>query len=369
MEEQYQEIDFTELLRKLIKSKKFIIRWALAAFVLGLVVALSIPKSYTVKSILAPEFNSRASAGLAQIINLSGYNMARQGTIDAVYPDLYPEVINSIPFIADLFNTNVSFTVDKKEISCDYYTYLHEYRKSPWWSAVIAAPFKAIGWLISLFKEECEAIESDRSINPNALTAEQEAMVSAARKSISINVDKKTFLVSLSVTAQDPNVATRILEVIIEKLQDYISTYRTEKVRKDLEFYEQVYEEAKAAYYTAQQHYADYVDANQGVVLQKVLTERSRLQDEMQLSYSLYTACAQQLQTAKVKVQQETPVCAVINPPTRPTRPSAPSKIKLIFIFVFLSLAISMTWVLGIKDWLVTFKNGAGDDKDQRSES
>ncbi|HAZ74811.1 MAG TPA: chain-length determining protein, partial [Rikenellaceae bacterium] len=139
-------------------------------------------------------------------------------------------------------------------------------------------------------------------------------------------VDKKTQIITLTVTSQSPFVSKAVSDAVIEKIQEYVTSYRTEKSRKDMDYYLQLYEEAKADYYKAQQKYASYVDANQGVVLQRVKTEQERLQNEMQLAYQLYNSCAQQLQMSRAKVQQETPVCVVMQPPVLPNRASKPSK-------------------------------------------
>ena len=125
-----------------------------------------------------------------------------------------------------------------------------------------------------------------------------------------------------------------------------MTNYRTEKARQDLEYYETLYEEAKQNYFASQQRYAGYVDRNQGVVLQRVRTEQERLQNEMNLNYQLYNACAQQLQAAKAKVQQETPVFTIINPPQVPLKRSKPSKVTILLACVFLGACIAAVWVL-----------------------
>ena len=135
-----------------------------------------------------------------------------------------------------------------------------------------------------------------------------------------------------------------------------MTNYRTEKSRQDLEYYETLYEESKAAYFESQQRYASYVDRNQGVILQRVKTEQERLQNEMNLNYQLYNACAQQLQTAKAKVQQETPVFTVINPPQVPLQRAKPSKVKILFVSIFLGAMVAAVWILWGRDIIANFK-------------
>ena len=143
---------------------------------------------------------------------------------------------------------------------------------------------------------------------------------------------------------------------MISRLQAYITTYRTQKARRDLDYYERLYAEAKEAYISAQQRYASYVDRNQDVMLQRVRTEQERLQNEMNLAFQLYNTCSQQLQAAKAKVQQETPVFTVINPPQVPLKRSKPSKLTILVVCVFLAAVLACIWVLWGRDLLAGLK-------------
>ena len=184
----------------------------------------------------------------------------------------------------------------------------------------------------------------------------QEEIAKSIRKSIALSVDKKTSVLVLTVTAQDPKVAARISEELISRLKTYVTNYRTEKSRQDLSYYETLYEESKAAYFESQQRYASYVDRNQGVILQRVKTEQERLQNEMNLNYQLYNACAQQLQSARAKVQQETPVFTIINPPQVPLQRTKPSKVKILFVCIFLGAMVAAVWILWGRDTIANFK-------------
>lgn len=364
VEEQYEEIDLMELFRKLLKNWKLILKWCGVAAVVGLVVGFSIPKEYTVSSRMAPEVVNRSSGNLSSLASLAGINLNNVSTSDAVYPDLYPDIVSSNPFIVELFSMPVSFEHKGETVDTDLYDYLKNYTRSPWWSYVVQAPFKALGWFMGLFREKTEPVEGYADLDPSALTKEQENIAKALRNSISISVDSKTSVISADVTAQDPGVATRLSEALIEQLQEYVTAYRTEKSRKDLEYYQQLYDEAREVYYDAQQKYAKYVDANQGVVRQSVMIEQDRLRSEMELNNSLYTTCAQQLQMAKAKVQMETPVYAVITPPTMPLEPSKPSKMMTLIAFIFLGGVLSCVWVLWGRDWIKSFRSGLTEEDD-----
>lgn len=364
-EEEYDEIDIMELLRKLFKEWKLILKWVGVSAVAGLVIAFSLPQEFTVNSKLAPEVVSRSGGGsLSSLASLAGINLGSMNTSDAVYPDLYPDIVSSTPFVVELFPVQVEFKDKKTPMTTDYYTYLKEYTHGPWWGKVISAPFKLLGWFMGLFREKVEPVEGYATLNPAELTLEQAKIAKAISESIQLSVDKKTSVISLTVTAQDPKVAAKISEEVISRLQTYVTGYRTEKSRKDLEYYETLYEEAKEAYFSAQQRYAGYVDRNQGVILQRVKTEQERLQNEMNLTYQLYNACAQQLQSAKAKVQQETPVFTTIIPPQVPLERSKPSKVKILFVAVFLGAVVAAVWILWGRDMIANFKKKDEEEED-----
>lgn len=77
-------------------------------------------------------------------------------------PELYPDIVSSTPFLIELFDVKVKDQKDK--IDTTLYAYLDEYQRGPWWGAITSAPFKALGWVISLFKdkeEEGVAVKTD----------------------------------------------------------------------------------------------------------------------------------------------------------------------------------------------------------------
>ncbi len=92
-------------------------------------------------------------------------------------------------------------------------------------------------------------------------------------------MDRKTLVVSLRVTMQDPLVSATLTDTVMRNLQEFITQYRTDKARNDLAFTQRLHDEARDNYYEAQQRYARYMDQNQGIVRRSCLTEQERLQE------------------------------------------------------------------------------------------
>mgnify|MGYP002247209855 CR=1 FL=1 len=112
---------------------------------------------------------------------------------------------------------------------------LDEYQRGPWWGAITSAPFKALGWVISLFKDKEEEGVAAKT-DPFRLTKDEAAIATALSKRISVSVDKKTGVTTLSVTMQDPLISASLTDTVMRCLQNYITDYRTNKARHDFSF-------------------------------------------------------------------------------------------------------------------------------------
>lgn len=338
-----QEIDLLELAGKVWAGRRLVLKWCGIAVVVALVVAFSIPKEYTATVMLAPEVEngSRSMGSLSALAGMAGINMGSGEGGDALSPELYPDIVSSVNFATELFAVPV--TDVEGELQTDLFSYLQNEQRSPWWSVVISFPFKCIGWVMSLLQDETE---ETGQLDPFHLTQEEMAVVKTLNNRIAVSVDKKTAVITLSVTMQDPLIAATMTDTVMQRLQNYITDYRTNKARHDLEFTQRLYDEAQKKYYDAQQTYADYVDMNQNIALRSVQTRQERLQNEMNLAYNLYNQTAQQLQLAKAKVQENTPVYTVVQAATVPLQASKPSKVMILVGMVFLAAVGAVGWIL-----------------------
>ena len=353
------EIDLMEYARKLWDARWLLIKVAGIAAVVGVVIALTTPKVYTVNVTLAPE-STKSNSSLSSIASMLGVGgMSAGNEADALSVLLYPDIVSSTPFMIDLLDTPVK-VMDEDAEEMTFQSYL-ETQKSSLMGTVMSLPFKAVGAVVSLFSSDDET-EGDEIevIDPFHLTKKQAGMVGGLKHSILANVDKKTGVTSVAVTTQDPMVSAIIADTVIAKLQERIIVYRTDKAEKNSRYWEQIYEERKNDYYKAQQAYAHYVDANKNVILQSVLAERERLQNEVNLAYQVYSNVATQLQLARAKVQEAKPAFAVVEPATVPLRPSGTSRKMILVGIVFLAVAGAGAWILFGKDFWVKIKDELG---------
>ena len=362
-EEEEMEIDLMEYARKLWAARKLLLKVAGLAIIVGIVIALTTPKQYTVSVTLAPESSKSGGgslSGIASMLGVGGFNMGSDA--DALNVTLYPDIVSSTPFILDLMDTPVS-TIDEEQPDTTLVGYLKEYTSRSLMGTVLSLPFKAIGGIMSLFKSE-EEVKTD-IINPFHLTQEQSQTVNGLKKMIVANVDKKTGVTTVSVTMQDPMVAAILTDTVIVKLKEHITKYRISKAEEDCKYWEELNKIRQDDYYMKQKKYAEYVDANKNVVLQSVRIEQERLQNEMNLAYQVYSNVATQLQMAKAKVQEAKPVFAVVEPASVPLQPSGTSRKMILLGVVFLAVAAAAAWVLFGQDLWKNLKEGLAEKKEE----
>ena len=336
-----KEIDLLELASKLWDNRKKIIKWGVCGAIIGLIIGFSIPKEYVATTKLSPEITDgkQASGGLSALASMAGLGGSSSGGADAVYPQLYPDVVSSVPFLTGLFNVEVETKADGEKYTVKQY--IEDETSVPWWSFILGIPGKILGLLKS-----SEPVDESHVLNNFQLTMDEDRLVNALAQRVTASVDAKTSVVTISVQMQDPLVSAILADTVVSRLQNYITEYRTNKARKDLEYAEKLNAEAQQEYYKAQQTLADYTDRNQGLATQSARITRDRLDNEAQLAFSLYNQTAQQVQKAKAKVQETTPVYTVVVPATVPIRAASPRKPMILIGFTFLAVVACSGWIL-----------------------
>ena len=332
-------IDFGAVWAAILKYKKLYYKTLAIAFVLALIISFSLPKTYNCQILLAPEAGGGSSSlgGLASLASSFGVNIGggSQGS-DAIKPDIYPDLMKSVDFKTSLFPIKVKMKESGKVMS--YYDYLKYEWREPWWKD-----------FFGLLSPE---LKKDTLVNTIELTGEQARIAGLAIKYVQCKIDKKTNLITIDVTMQDPYVAALLADSVKNRLQDFLTAYRTKKARHDLDFALKLNKQAKKDYERIRQMYYEYMDANQNVSLLSATQRQNDLENEMQLQYNNFTATSAQVLTAKAKVQEETPSFTTIQSATVPLGPSGPKKELIMLVCLFLAALGTTIYALYKEDQL-----------------
>lgn len=338
------EIDLMDILRKIISIRKAIYKAAGIGLVIGVIIAISIPKQYTVKVTLSPEMGTAKGGGLSGLAaSFLGSGATMSEGSDALNASLSADIVSSTPFLLELSTMKIPVSKDE---NMTLNAYLDE-ESSPWWNYVIGLPGMVIGGVKSLFIEEDELISSDKTGQGTIELSKKESQkIETLKKMIAASVDKKTAMTSVAVTFQNPRVAAVVADSVVKKLQEYIIDYRTFKAKEDCVYLEKLFKERQQEYYAAQKKYANYMDSHDNIILQSVRSEQERLQNDMSLAYQVYSQVASQLQVARAKVQEEKPVFAVVEPAVVPLNPSGTGAKIYVLVFIFLGVIGVIGWEL-----------------------
>ena len=199
------EIDLMDILRKIIGIRKTIYKAASIGLIIGVIIAICIPKQYTAEVTLSPEMSSNKGTGLSGLAaSFLGSDVAMGDGTDALNASLSADIVSSTPFLLELSTMEIPAS---KGVNMTLNTYLDE-EYVPWWSYVIGFPSIIIDGAKSLFIEEDELVYSNRT-NKGVieLSQKESKKIEVLKNTITAIVDKKTSMTTVAVTLQNPKVA------------------------------------------------------------------------------------------------------------------------------------------------------------------
>lgn len=341
---QLEVIDLRDITKKIWANRKTFIIPLGIVFLVASIYIFSKPRYYSTDAKLAPEMGSTLGGGtLGSIASAFGFDLGDMQTTDAITPLLYPDLMEDNAFVTNLFDMKVE--TQDGSIKTTYYDYLRNRQKKPWWGDF---PKPVFNWIANLFKSESKTTGKSKELDPYSLSEKDDGIVARIRDNIKLSVDKKTGVITINVQDQDPRICKTMADSIMGSLQKFITNYRTSKARTDFEYYKQLASEAKREYEKARQYYGSLSDANSKVALRSVELKMEDLENDMQLKYNTYTTLNTQLQAAKAKVQDRTPVFTVLKGAAIPIKPAGPK--RMIFVAGMLILAFMIKAFLLVRN-------------------
>lgn len=325
-------IDLRLIVRRIIKEKILFLITIPLIMVLSILYIWNEPRYYTTDTKLAPEINNSGNTGtIGSLASSLGIDMSQMKSADAITPMLYPDLMEDNKFVVELFNIPITTTKGKQYT---YFDYLANHQKKSW-----------IGRLLS---KKQKPITLD-TISPYHLTKAQADVAEIIRKNVSLKVDTKDGVITITTTSQDPLISKTIADSLRTKLKEFITTYRTDKARKDVAYYKKLTQEALDDYEKARKEYADFSDANQDVILQSIQSKTEDLENDMQLKYNTYSAAKNQYDAAKAKLQETIPVFSIIKGAQVPIKPAGPKRVIFVLV-VFIITNMILTLIALRKD-------------------
>lgn len=329
-------VDYQLIVRKILEHKRLYVKTLAIAFIIGCIYTLSIPRFYTTGIKLAPEVDNAGTGGaLSSIASSFGFDLSEIQTSDAITPLLYPELMEDNGFVAKMFRIHV---ISKDgTIDTDYYDYIRHHQKVEWWNL-------ALDWVKRLFKKSDSG--TAREFDPYYLSKDDDGVVEKIKNDIRFKADKKTGVITITTTAQDPLICKTLADSVKQYLQDFITDYRTNKARTDYEYYKKLATEAKHEYEKKRQQYASFSDASTHVSLKSIEMKMEDMENELQLKFNAYSTINTQMQAAKAKVQERTPAFTVIKGAAVPIKHAGPKRMLIVALILILTFIGTTVYIM-----------------------
>lgn len=336
------QIELVELGRAIWARRRLILRYVIIGAVLGLIIGFSIPNTYTTSVKLAPE-SKAANTGnnISGLAAMAGINLGQEIAVDGITTAIYPDIIESTPFLLEFAGIPIHLTSDSSQ-KMTMLEYITDHQKKAWWGHLAAFPGKIVKWI----RSKPEDVPPVDSISVFSLPVKYKKYTQKMSKLLSVTVDKKTSLLDIRVTMQDPWVSAMIADSVISKLQRYMILYKTQKTRHDLEQSIRQNNEARTNYYAAEDRLVEAADKNRTISTEALRVRIERLRNESELAFNVYNQTASQVEMNRIKLQEETPIATIVEPAIVPHKPASPQKLMLFFGIALLGGVVAIVVLL-----------------------
>lgn len=346
------EIDLMDLIETIWNGRKTILKFIVIFMMIGLFHYLAGPEEYESEAILLQENQQGQAQNLRLLQSLSGINFGGGSESEILSASLYPRIIESVEFQHRLLQHEVMFETLEQSISL--YRYFNEHYSPPFRDRfyrgirnyTIRLPITLYRDVRNLFSTGDIEDGLEYSLGERA---EILNLNSGVRRSINemrgrITVDFDGSLITVKTRLPDASAAAEVNLILINLIQEYVISYRSEKARQNLDFVQSMYDNARERYEEAQFALASFTDANRGNLTAMARIEEERLQDERNLTFSIYNSIAQRLEDSRLRLQEETPVFSKLQNPNLPNSPVSNSFLVVIAGTLF-GFAAGVFWI------------------------
>ncbi|MFC2118134.1 Wzz/FepE/Etk N-terminal domain-containing protein [Bacteroidota bacterium] len=347
-----QDDQSKELLKflKILWKKRRTIIWTVIVFTaFGLFVAIYSPVEYTASTIMVPQIKSGSSglgslSGFAAMAGINLNSLSNDGF--ELSPIMYPQIVKSISFQKEIMYSPLKWKDIEDSVSL--LDYSSNYSNPGPLSVIKKYTIGIVGVLTNLIKGEKQ--ENDELFTKSEdglvyITEAEKNLRGSLTNQISLVVNTRDGYITLTAKAPEAKVAAQIAYKAQKLLQKIVTEYKIDRAKQNKIFIEGLYKEKKAEYDTAKIELAMYMSSNQNIVSAIEKTKLEGLTGVHQLALTVFTNIAQQLENAKIKIKEDTPIFSIIEPVSVPFERSGPRRKIILLMYVFVGFIIGSGFV------------------------
>jgi hypothetical protein len=361
-------------IKRAINNKLLFYSGCLTFFILlGITASITTKDEYLGEVVVLTENGSSSSINLAGLNELSGLlggkgNSNSNGIMNS---EMYQGIIESQPFLSELVSTKFRDSKNRNN-----YLTLQEYfkngEKRNFISKIVSYLYEIPDTIQSLFRSESKSgskindLVVENEIDPSSLMSNEvppivmldnnKLLVMNIVKN-RINLEVKGAEVTISAKMPDQVLSAQVCKLVLEKLIEYVTKYKTNKLRDNLKFLELRKQEAETNYKRAQLKVSGFKDNSLGLIFQSVQMKETVLQNDVNLTFNIYNQVSSQYEQAKIDLKKETPLFSALNPIEIPNTKADPIVWKI--LFKYFSIGVIFCLIVLVYDFflIISFVN------------
>ena len=345
-----QEIDLKDIIKQLWKSRKFIFLVVMISALIGVLVALTSPVSYSASTTVVPQTGGGGAGNLGGLAMMMGVNLSATGGGEVLSPVVYPRIVRSVPFSKEIMNTPIVVARSNGVPITLYEFYTNrKYQPRNILGGIRRYTIGLPGVILSAFRSnnEGDTVYMDRETGEIiSLTRSQRRVVDIIRDNMTITHNARDGYIILGYRFPEAEAVAVITQQMYRLLTRYVIDFKLQQQMETLHFVEASYQDARQDWLESQAEWAAFLDANRSLATATARTQEHLLRSEHERAFNVYNELAVQQVQTRLAVRESTPVLTVIEPVVVPQERSAPRRSLILAVFLFLGVAVGIGWVL-----------------------
>ena len=152
------------------------------------------------------------------------------------------------------------------------------------------------------------------------ISEEDRGLFEVINQILSVEVDDKEGLVSISVEFSDRKIAAQLAQAATDLLQTKIIAFKSQSARNNLQFVQAQFDAKRQEFEQIQDSIAMFKDQNLNITSSLYQNQLTRLESQFAVASSVFQELAGQVEQAKIQVNKDTPIFMIIEPVSVPLK-------------------------------------------------
>lgn len=328
------DVSLLDFLLVLARHKTLIVQTVFVFVLLGITYALLTPEEYRSSGQVVRETQSEVGdlPGGISPGALSGLGINLGGGASGLTPEAFPDVLQSREVRLAVVRDTFRFPDTKRPM-----TFVDYVNRPPGGLGLVLKYTLKLPWTIkdalgNAISGSPVPAGTTQTGSPIIPSEEEDEALEAIADRVATSVDQGTGLMTISVTAGGPRLASSIAKSFLDHFTTRVREIRTEKVRERLQFVEGRFQEVEKELEAAEERLAQFLEQNKNPTTATLQFRRDRLQRQVNFKEQLYSELQSQLTQTRLDLQRRQPVITVVEEPVPPLERSAPLRTLIVLI-------------------------------------